>query len=130
MSTLNKLTLKQTLDVLSKKEFTASDVLKDVSAAIEKDNKTLNIFVTVNDAAGKETSAAKTPSENQPLAGIPLAVKDNFLTEGLRTTASSTVLDNFIPPYESTVTKKVKLAGGVVVGKANMDAWAHGSSTE
>lgn len=130
MSNLNTLTLKQTIDGLANKEFTASDVLNDVSAAIKKDNEKLNIYVTVNEEADKETSKSKTPSENEPLAGIPLAVKDNFLTEGLRTTASSTVLDNFIPPFESTVTHKVKNAGGIVVGKANMDAWAHGSSTE
>lgn len=130
MSSLNSLTLKKTVEGLIKKEFSANDVLKDVSEAIKKDNSKLNIFVTINEKANEETTKSALPSHKKPLAGIPIAVKDNFLTEGLRTTASSTVLDNFIPPYESTVTKKVKQAEGVIVGKTNMDAWAHGSSTE
>lgn len=59
-----------------------------------------------------------------------MAVKDNFCTTGLRTTASAKVLDQFIPQYESTVTRKLKEEGATFLGKANMDAWAHGSSTE
>lgn len=82
---------------------------------IKKYNSVLNAFVTVCD---KVTS------------GFPLAVKDNFCTKGIRTTACSKVLDNFIPPYESTVTQKILNAGFSIIGKTNMDAWAHGSSTE
>ncbi|MEO8581029.1 MAG: amidase family protein [Patescibacteria group bacterium] len=130
MSSLNTLTLKQTIDGLSEKQFSAADVFNDVSNAIEKDNSQLNIYLTLNKEASSESEKAVSPSKKFQLAGVPLAVKDNFLTEGLRTTASSTVLDNFIPPYESTVTAKIKDAGGIIVGKTNMDAWAHGSSTE
>lgn len=62
--------------------------------------------------------------------GIPYACKDNFSTKGIRTTASSNVLKDYIPPFESTVTQKLKAAGAVLLGKTNMDAFAHGSSTE
>jgi aspartyl-tRNA(Asn)/glutamyl-tRNA(Gln) amidotransferase subunit A len=65
-----------------------------------------------------------------PLLGIPYACKDNFSTKGIETTASSNVLKGYIPPFESTVTGKLKKAGAVLLGKTNMDAFAHGSSTE
>lgn len=121
---LNQLTLKQYLDGIKAKKFSANEVLVDVQKEIAKKNEQLNAFLTLNEKASENSS------ENTILLNAPIAVKDNFLTKGLRTTASSTVLDNFIPPYESTVTKKLKEAGGYVVGKTNLDAWAHGSSTE
>src|SRR3989338_9931625 len=118
---LNELTLKQTLDLLSKKEISLEDLYKDINTAIKEKNEKLNIFLTMNKKAKDEALANK----DKPLRGIPLAVKDNFLTYGLRTTASSKVLDNYIPQYESTVTTRLKGAGGIIIGKTNMDAWAH-----
>lgn len=68
--------------------------------------------------------------EEKPLLGVPYACKDNFCTKGVETTVSSAILKGFIPSYESTVTKKLKEAGAVLLGKTNMDAFAHGASTE
>jgi aspartyl-tRNA(Asn)/glutamyl-tRNA(Gln) amidotransferase subunit A len=126
MSSLNTLTLKTAITKLKKKEISHAELYGDVDAAIREKNPSLNIYLTQDTKA--EEKAEKLL--DTPLAGVPVAVKDNFLTVGLTTTASSNVLKSFIPPYESTVTKKLKAAGGVVIGKTNMDAWAHGSSTE
>ncbi len=123
---LNRLTLAQAIKKLKKKEFSLSELYSDIQLAIEKQNKELNIYLKVDEDAVKKAHK----KENEILAGVPIAVKDNFLTVNLATTASSKVLDGFMPPYESTVTKKLQAAGGVVIGKTNMDAWAHGSSTE
>jgi len=123
---LNELTLKKAIDLIDKKEISLKDIYHDINKAIGKDNKKLNIYLSLDIKA--EEIAEK--QKNKPLRGLPIAVKDNFLTVGLPATASSKVLDGFMPPYESTVTKRLKEAGGVVIGKTNMDAWAHGSSTE
>lgn len=122
----NELTLTKALSLLDKKEISIEDIYKDTLGVIEEKNKELNVYLSLDknvlDKAKKEI--------NKPLKGLPIAVKDNFLTIGLPTTASSKVLDGFMPPYESTVTKRLKENGGIVIGKTNMDAWAHGSSTE
>lgn len=121
---LNKLTLKEALDKIDKKEISVEDITNDVIHAIEDNNPKLNAYLTLNQNHADQEMA------KLPLKGLPIAVKDNFCTKNLRTTASSTVLDEFIPQYESTVTKKLLAAGGYIVGKTNLDAWAHGSSTE
>jgi len=122
----NELTLKKAINLLEKKEISIDEVYNDTFAAIEAKNKELNIYLSIEKQALKKAKK----QEDKPLRGLPIAVKDNFLTQDLPTTASSRVLDGFIPSYESTVTKKLSEAGGVTVGKTNMDAWAHGSSTE
>lgn len=126
MAKLNTLTLRQTLDGLQKKAFSLAEVYSDVEAAIAAHNKKLNIYLTLEKDALKKAEKAS----DLPLMGVPVAVKDNFNTKGMRTTASATVLDNFISPFDSTVAQKLKEAGGVIIGKTNLDAWAHGSSTE
>jgi aspartyl-tRNA(Asn)/glutamyl-tRNA(Gln) amidotransferase subunit A len=124
--TLNQLTLKEALDGLNKGSLELDDLYRDLNLAIEDKNKLYNIYVSLNTQAKEQSQQAK----DGLLMGLPIAVKDNFCTKNLRTTASSKILENFIPPYESTVTKRLQKAGGVIIGKTNLDAWAHGSSTE
>lgn len=109
-------------DMISLKTISKEEVFSYFNERIHKYNPQLNAFLTVQNKPQNESVGI--------LSGIPLAVKDNFCTQGIRTTASAKVLDNFIPPYESTVTMRLKEAGYELLGKTNMDAWAHGSSTE
>lgn len=123
MSGLNRLTLKQALTGIREKQFTAQEVQRDVVEAIVQENPELNAYLA------HDTEISQTTFSGE-LAGIPIAVKDNFLTKEFITTASSKVLENYQPHYESTVTTKLHEAGAYIVGKTNLDAWAHGSSTE
>jgi aspartyl-tRNA(Asn)/glutamyl-tRNA(Gln) amidotransferase subunit A len=115
-------TITQLKKLIDTKKISAEEVRDYFVKRISKYNKKLNAYLTVNDKKNDKAS--------EKLGGIPLAVKDNFCTKGLRTTASSKVLNNFVPPYESTVTDRLKKENAFVLGKTNMDAWAHGSSTE
>lgn len=123
---LNELTLTKTIKMLKSKQISHSELYSAVTQKIDKVNNSLNVYVALDNEAVLKTKNTL----DLPLAGVPIAVKDNFLTVGLPTTASSKVLSGFHSPYESTVTKKIRDSGGVIIGKTNMDAWAHGSSTE
>lgn len=123
---LNKLTLVETIKKIKAKEFSHKELYLAIEKQIQESNKTFNIYLSLDKQALQKAGKLL----DTPLAGIPIAVKDNFLTKELPTTAASSVLKGFMSPYESTVTKKLMQSGGVVIGKTNMDAWAHGSSTE
>ena len=104
-------------------------------ARIKKHNPELNAFLTVTEEeALKQAKEADefiaSPGENPFLCGIPYAAKDLFCTKGVRTTAASKILDNYIPPYDATVIKKLKDQKAVLLGKTNLDQFAHGSSGE
>ena len=130
MSNLTKLTVKQTLDGLKDKKFSASEVTSDYIKNIEE-NRNLNAFITENFENAKKQ--AKICDEKiasgkaGDLEGIPLGIKDLFCTKDIRTTSGSKMLENFIPPYESTVTQKLLDAGSINIGKLNMDEFAMGS---
>lgn len=111
--------------LVEEKKISTHEIREYFLKRIKKYNPKLNAFVTVVGESGEDRG-----SEGGEEKGIPIAVKDNFCTKGIRTTASSKVLDDFIPPYESTVTKRLLKNGFSIMGKTNMDAWAHGSSTE
>lgn len=116
---LSLLELKELLDL---KKISPKELFDYFLKRIKNYNKQLNLFLTVNEFKAN-------PNKNI-LYGIPLSVKDNFCTKGVRTTAASKVLDDFIPPYESTVTQRLLNSGYSLQGKTNMDAWCHGSSSE
>ena len=127
----NKLDIKQVYDLYKNKEVSCYEVTKACIDWISELNPDLNAFVTVNTKALDEAKKKdKQPVKNTALWGIPIAIKDNFLTKGFRTTASSRVLDDYIPQYNATVVNRLLGAGAIILGKTNMDAWAHGSSTE
>ena len=139
MKSLNELTLLEAIAGLKSGDFTSVEVTKACFAKIKELDKKIKAFVTtVEDLALTQASAADDiiakkgakAFDEKPLLGIPYACKDNHCTYGIKTTASSAILDNYIPQYESTVTTRLKDAGAVLLGKTNMDAFAHGSSTE
>lgn len=131
---LVSLTISEAQKKLRKKEISSIELTNAYLDRIEKYDSKINSFVTVTREEAlenaKEADKKLAKNDNSPLLGIPLAIKDNFSTKGIRTTASSKVLDNYIPPFDATVVKRLKDAGMVMLGKTNMDAWAHGSSTE
>jgi len=131
---IKNLTITKAKESLKKKEFSSVELTKVYLERIKQLEPKINAFVTVTtDEALKNAKVADeklAKGEDAPLLGIPLSIKDNFSTSGIRTTASSKVLDNYIPPFDATVVTKLKDAGIVMLGKTNMDAWAHGSSTE
>lgn len=126
MSSLNTLTLSSAIDKLSRKEITLNELVNDVQTAIVASQPEINAYVTVNEASVKNDVSY----QDSILKGAPIAIKDNFCTRDLRTTASSNVLEDFRPQFESTVTARLLAAGATFCGKTNLDAWAHGSSTE
>lgn len=122
---LNKLTLKQALAKVAAKELSVEEIWQSISDKIAAENEKYNIYL---DLAEEQPDFKKLI--DTPLRGLPLAVKDNYCTQPLKTTASSKLLEDFQAQYEATIIHRLKQAGATVMGKTNMDAWAHGSSTE
>ena len=133
MNDLTSLTLVQARDALRKKEFSATELADAHLAAMEKAHA-LNAFVLETPERARVMARASDErlarGEGGPLEGVPLAIKDLFCTAGVRTTACSHILDNFHPPYESTVTTHLWRDGAVLLGKTNADEFAMGSSNE
>ena len=124
-------TIRELRDMLDTKVI-SSEELTNETHSLAEDLKELNCFVTMNKDASIEKSKIIDQAEkaDSVLSGIPLAQKDLFCTEGLRTTCSSKILSNFIPPYTATAVMKLESAGSITIGKTNMDEFAMGSSNE
>lgn len=133
MTDLTSLTLAEARDGLANKSFTSVELTDAHIAAVEA-ARVLNAFVleTPDQARqmAREADGKIASGEAGPLAGIPLGIKDLFATKGVRTTACSRILGNFVPPYESTVTSQLWRDGAVMLGKLNNDEFAMGSSNE
>jgi aspartyl-tRNA(Asn)/glutamyl-tRNA(Gln) amidotransferase subunit A len=112
-------------ELLDNGEVSAREVLESVFSRIEAVEDRVKAYVTVTRDNAMEMLGGK-----GPLSGIPIAVKDNMCTRGIRTTCSSRILENFVPPYESTATRRLLGAGYALTGKTNLDEFAMGSSTE
>ena len=131
MSDIINLTLSTLINKIKKKELSSQEVTNAYIERAEK-SKDLNTYIT-NDFENAIKKAKKFDEKGKldcKLPGIPLAVKDLFCTNNLKTTAGSKILSNFIPSYESTVTQHLWDEGAILLGKLNCDEFAMGSSTE
>ncbi len=138
-SALHHLSIYQAHKLLKEGQATSVELTEAVLKQIEKVEGLVKAYITITpELALKQASLAdekilryrKAGESFSPLLGIPIAIKDIICTEGIRTTCASRILENFVPPYDATVVKKLKDAGAVIIGKTNLDEFAMGSSTE
>ena len=131
---LHQLTAHRLHEMLLRREVTCREITESVLKRIEKVEDRIHAYITLMPEQAMQQAARADAlfqkGEAGPLTGIPLAIKDLICTQGVRTTCGSHILENFIPPYDATVVEKLKAAGTIFIGKANMDEFAMGSSTE
>ena len=135
MENFNQYTIAELSALLKAKKIKSIELTEFCLDQIKKFDPKIKAFITVcADLAMRQARESDLRrSKNKELSsidGIPISLKDNICTKGIRTTAASKMLEDFVPAYDATIVERLKNAGTVIVGKCNMDAWAHGSSTE
>jgi len=134
MEDITRLTVHELVEKLNKNELSSEEIVKAYKARIEDKEKDVKAFITTTlDESEKE--AVKADEERKSgaksgLAGVPIGIKDNLCTNGVKTTCASKMLENFVAPYDATVVEKLKEQDIISLGKLNMDEFAMGSSTE
>ena len=131
---MTKITLKKLREMLDTKAVSVAELYKECYNCIDKSEESIGAFIslTPEQAALDAEKAQKRIDEGRAdfLTGIPLAIKDNICTDGIRTTCASKMLENFVPPYDATVIEKLKAQDYVLIGKTNMDEFAMGGATQ
>ena len=131
MSVPSFATARDIRNAVSSGRASAVEVCRDALSRIDAENPSLNAFLTIaGERALERAAVVDRERRDGPLAGVPVAVKDNILTRGIVTTAASRMLERFVPPYDASVVRRLEEAGAVIVGKTNCDEFAMGSSTE
>ena len=122
-------------DAIRKGKYTAMDAVEATLARIEEQEATIHAYITV-DREGARVKAGEIQKKieqgicDSPLAGVPMGVKDNLCTRGVRTTCGSRILENFVPSYSAEAVRRLEEAGAIMIGKTNLDEFAMGSTTE
>lgn len=135
MKSICEMTAEEIGKAYREKTLTVPEVVKAFLDNIEKEDEKIKAYITVcKEEALKKADEVQamfdTEKEMGALAGIPIAIKDNICTKGVRTTCASKMLENFIPPYDASVMKKIEATNAIILGKTNMDEFAMGGSTE
>jgi aspartyl-tRNA(Asn)/glutamyl-tRNA(Gln) amidotransferase subunit A len=134
MEALYRLSISELSPLLARREISPVEVTEQLLARIAARDREINAYITVDEAGAlaqaRAAEARLARGEAAPLTGVPLAIKDLLVTQGLRTTCASRILESYIPPYDATVCARLREQGAVFLGKVNMDEFAMGSSTE